>query len=317
MTALFLISREAMVIVIWHSVRSQRGKILKHFKLMAKISQLFPRPKPESMDKIFYAILVGIYIFSLFVASLMAVTLSQKEADNYQVTTTFALLTKEYSHIINFALYCMYNMYLVPLPFLMSLIYIYIGVNLKKMLKHCRKSIKRSSNTLDDLTRIIHNSIKVSYLIHKTEEAFSKIIFFVVTLNLMLSFTSIAYALGYYETTHSATSGVLSWFIANQASFILIVWAASDVKNEASKLKRQFHLALCDAEQDGLNMDRFFYNIRILDSIALTGWQMFDFSKGLILTAAGNILTYGLLILQTEKSTFKSGREKWFTEIND
>lgn len=38
------------------------------------------------------------------------------------------------------------------------------------------------------------------------------------------------------------------------------------------------------------------------DETILTGWQMFDFSKSLILTADGSILTYGLFILQVKHS---------------
>lgn len=39
-----------------------------------------------------------------------------------------------------------------------------------------------------------------------------------------------------------------------------------------------------------------------LDETILTGWQIFDFLKSLILIADGSILTYGLFILQVKLS---------------
>ncbi|GIY49762.1 uncharacterized protein CEXT_734071 [Caerostris extrusa] len=131
-------------------------------------------------------------------------------------------------------------------------------------------------------------------------------VFPVVALNLGLSFTSFAYTLGYYNVSTSATAGVVLWFISTQACFISIVWVASDVKNKSKDLKKAFQLALIELEASEQTSVLYFQKIKILDSVSLTGWKMFEFTRGLILSVAGMILSYGILILQTEN--YKSRR---------
>ncbi|KAF8763761.1 hypothetical protein HNY73_021906 [Argiope bruennichi] len=120
-----------------------------------------------------------------------------------------------------------------------------------------------------------------------------------------MSFTSFAYSLGYYDVSTSASAGVVSWFFSSQASFILVVWTASDVKKESQTLKTTFQLTLSGMKVSEPTSILFLQKIAIFDTVSLTGWKMFEFSKGLILTAAGSILTYGLLVLQTENYTSK------------
>ncbi|GFS77521.1 uncharacterized protein NPIL_478871 [Nephila pilipes] len=131
------------------------------------------------------------------------------------------------------------------------------------------------------------------------EESLSICIFFVVAFNLILSFTTLSYGLGYYNMETSLTAGVVAWLFTNQMSFILICWTASDVITEIRNLKTTFHIVLCNLKQNESILITFFQKLVVLDSVSLTGWKMFSLSKKLILTAYGSILTYGLLVLQT------------------
>ncbi|GIY99748.1 uncharacterized protein CEXT_48881 [Caerostris extrusa] len=116
----------------------------------------------------------------------------------------------------------------------------------------------------------------------------------------------------------SASAGVMSWFISNKISFIIIVWMASNVKNESKKLKMSFQLALVNLKISENAKTLFLEKVAIFDSVSLTGWKMFEFSKHNILSATGMILTYGLLVLQTEnyafhhKPSFANGKELKF-----
>ncbi|GIY32334.1 uncharacterized protein CEXT_461711 [Caerostris extrusa] len=92
----------------------------------------------------------------------------------------------------------------------------------------------------------------------------------------------------------------LSWFISNQISFIMIVWMASNVKNESKNLKTTFQLVLAELETCEKSLTFLLEKIAIFDSVSLTGWKMFEFSRHTILSATGMILTYGLLVLQTD-----------------
>ncbi|GBM28763.1 hypothetical protein AVEN_177979-1 [Araneus ventricosus] len=235
---------------------------------------------------------------------MMVGLLSYDEAKRYEYITMFGVVLGISPHFVSFIIHCIYNFYLLTLPLLVCLLYVYICFYIKIILSHLTDVLKRC-DCLPNVSVVFDYALKVFFVIEKAEEALSVCIFFVVALNLGLSFTSFAYSLGYYDVSTSASSGVVCWFFSSQASFILIVWTASNVKKESQTLKKTFQLVLSDMKISQSTATLFLQKIAIFDSVSLTGWKMFEFSKGLILTAAGTILTYGLLVLQTENYTSK------------
>lgn len=298
--SMFIITREGLVLAVWYSMCAQKKKIMELFKYLLIISQNFPGLKFRKLDRVFYYVSIFVFIFPFIVSVMMVSLLTYPEAEKYQYITTFGVVTKDTSHLFSLLLYCVYNFYLMTLPFMIALMYTYLCINLRKMLQNCCHSLKKCSS-FETVDHIFRKSIQLFQVIERIEESLSVCIFFVVSLNLALSFTSFAYVMGYYEMTTSATSGVLAWFFSNQLSFVLIVWTASDVKNEFMRLKRSFQLVLSSFEKNEAFTNLFFQKICIFDSVTLTGWQMFEFNHSLIISASASILTYGLLLLQAEK----------------
>ncbi|GFU71692.1 uncharacterized protein TNCV_3036321 [Trichonephila clavipes] len=166
------------------------------------------------------------------------------------------------------------------------------------MLKLCHQRLKRC-RTFKETEYIFQQALDLMFVIKKTEESLSVCAFFVIAFNLILSFTSLSYGLGYYVTRISISAGVVAWLFINQMSFIIICWTASNVLNGVMDLKTTFQIILCNFNQSESILNMFFQKLAVLDSVSLTGWKMFNLSKDLILTAFGSILTYGLLVLQT------------------
>ncbi|GFS77519.1 uncharacterized protein NPIL_478861 [Nephila pilipes] len=166
------------------------------------------------------------------------------------------------------------------------------------MIRLCHQRLKKC-HTFDEMDHVFQQAIDLIFVIKKVEESLSICVFFVIAFNLILSFTSLSYGLGYYITRTSITAGVVAWLLINQLSFILICWTASNVTDEVINLKTSFQILLCSLKHSESILNMFFQRLAVLDSVSLTGWKMFSLSKGLILSAFGSILTYGLLVLQT------------------
>ncbi|GFR11175.1 uncharacterized protein TNCT_535421 [Trichonephila clavata] len=169
------------------------------------------------------------------------------------------------------------------------------------MLKLYRQRL-RKCRSVKEIKYSFRQTINLLCVIKKMEESLSTCIFFVVAFNLILSFNSLSYGLGYYSTKVSITVAVMFRLLSNQMSFIFICSTASDVINEIRNLKTAFHIALCSLKQNELILSTLFQKLVVFDSVSLTGWKMFNLSKKLILSALGSILAYGLLVLQTSNS---------------
>ncbi|GFY73136.1 uncharacterized protein TNIN_196161 [Trichonephila inaurata madagascariensis] len=297
--AIFIIARESLVLAIWHSAHFQRKKIMDLIQSMLRVSHILPKTKSNKMDVLFYACLISIYLYPVFVASMMVGLLSNYEAKQYEYIAMFGVVAETAPHASALVIHLMYNFYLLTLPLLVSFLYVFICFHLSRMIAHMN-SVLQKCGSLEKASHVFQESMKLFFVIEKLENAMSICVFFVVALNLALSFTSFAYSLGYYDMSTSASSGVLSWFLSNQISFIFIVWTASSVVNESKKLKITFQLVLINLELSDQISILFLQKVNMFDSISLTGWKMFEFSKGLILSATGVILTYGLLVLQTD-----------------
>ncbi|GFS78463.1 uncharacterized protein NPIL_555861 [Nephila pilipes] len=272
---------------------------------MLKISYILPETKSNKTDALFYGCLISVYAYPIFVSSMMVGLLSYFEAEQYEYIAMFGVVGETAPHASAFVIHCMYNFYLLTLPLLVSFLYVFICYYLNRMITNMI-SVLLKCRSMEKVNLIFLESMKLFFVIGKVEKAMSVCVFFVVALNLSLSFTSFAYSLGYYDMSTSASSGVLSWFLSNQISFMFIVWSASNVVHESKKLKTTFQLVLNDLELNEQTSMLFLQKVSIFDSVSLTGWNMFEFSKGLILSATGVILTYGLLVLQTENYTPRS-----------
>ncbi|GFT17818.1 uncharacterized protein TNCV_2588901 [Trichonephila clavipes] len=295
---MFIITRESLVLAIWHSVHAQRKEIKDLIQSLLKISYLSPKIQRGKWKVIFYACLITAYVYPIFVASMMVGLLSHSEAEEYETDTIFVTIDA-FPHVMAFIIHCMYNFYLLTLPQLVSFLYIFICFQLSRMTNYMT-DILLKCQSLERIILLYQDAMKLFFVIEKVENSMSTCMFFVVALNLALSFTSFAYGLGYYEMSRSASSGVLSWFLSNQVSFLLIVLMASSVVYKCKTLKSSFDIVLTSMELSDQTSMLFLQKVNIFDSISLTGWRMFEFSKGLILSATGAILTYGLLLLQTD-----------------
>lgn len=296
--ALLLIFREILILCIWCSLHHQKKKINKFLMKFLYVSEVLLLQNVRRLYLLFCAALCVIYLYPLIVAISMTGIMTTKEAESYEYIALFGYVTEGATYYIDFLLYCLYNFFLLPLPFLISSVYVFLNTFIYKYMLLCGKCLKKCYN-IDKMEKILKNAMQIFRLIEMMEEAFSMCLFFVISLNLTICFTSFAYALGYYAISPSATVGVVAWFTSNAMSFIFIVWTASTVNSESKSLKRSFIAVLARFEKNSMVTFPIIFRLMQFDNVLLTGWQMFDFSRSLILIAAGTILTYGLLILQT------------------
>ncbi|GBN75537.1 hypothetical protein AVEN_110549-1 [Araneus ventricosus] len=289
--------REGMILVMWHSVYAQRTKISELFNSFLKISHSFPHKKYRMWDRILYTLLASIFVYSLIVSVVMTAVLSNTEAKDYLYLTLFGTVIEESPQALVFILYCVFNFYILTLPFLVSITYVYLCCHLRRMLSLCTKRLFRC-RSLDELEYVFQQAMGLFFVIKKLEASFSVCVFFVAAFNLTLAFTCFAYGLGYYETRNSVTAGVVAWLFGNKLSFIFISWTAANVMKELQNLKTTFQVALSNLERNVATLI-FYQKLSVFDAVSLTGWEMFHLSKGLILTTFSCILTYGLLLFQT------------------
>ncbi|KAF8763192.1 hypothetical protein HNY73_021397 [Argiope bruennichi] len=294
---ILIISREGMILFIWHSVYAQRAKISELFNSFLKISHSFSHIKYRMWNRILYMLLASTFLYSFAISVVMTAILSASEAKEYLYMTLFGTVVEESPHALVFILYCVFNFYILSLPFLVSITYVYLCCHLRRMLALCTKRMLKC-HSLDGLEDVYQQAMKLFFLIKKLEDSFSICVFFVTAFNLTLAFTSFAYGLGYYAMRSSITAGVMAWFVGNKISFIFISWTAAEVMDELLKLKTNFQVLLSSLKPIEIS-NIFYQKLSVFDAVSLTGWKMFHLSKGLILTAFGCILTYGLLILQT------------------
>ncbi|GFY51264.1 uncharacterized protein TNIN_386071 [Trichonephila inaurata madagascariensis] len=295
---IFITTREGMVLAVWNSVYSQRKKIFELFESILRTSHTFPNSKSRRWNRLFYGSLVCVYIYILIVSVMMTLLLNYSDAKNYIYITLFGIIVEEPSHVFVFMLYLAFNSYLLIVPSVVSFTYVYVCCQLRRMLRLCHQRLKKC-RTFEETEHVFQQALDLLFLIKKTEESMSVCAFFVITFNLILSFTSLSYGLGYYVTRISISAGVVAWLFSNQISFIIICWTASNVLNGVMDLKATFQITLCNFNQSESILNMLFQKLAVLDTVSLTGWKMFNLSKGLILTAFGSILTYGLLVLQT------------------
>lgn len=300
--ALLLIFREILVLFIWYAVYFKRKRISTFLRKLNQVSEMLPLPNKRKLFLLIRTLFLLTYSLPVFLSLIMTSMMTIEEAENYEYIAAFGFVTKGFTYYVNFTLYCMYNFYIIPLPLLVSFLYIFTSAFIYEMLKFCGIRLKKYRHLPLKIYQIFDYSLRISSLIEKMEEAMSVCIFFVITLNLTICFTSFAYMLGYYAISPSASVGVAAWFICSAASFSSIVWMASNINNESRNLKRTFMKILFRFEDNETISPAICVRVSQLDTAVLTGWQMFEFSKSLILTAAGTILTYGLLILQTRPS---------------
>ncbi|GFQ63846.1 uncharacterized protein TNCT_195451 [Trichonephila clavata] len=295
---IFIITREGMVLTVWNSVYSQRKKIFELFESILSASPTFPNAKSRRWSRLFHGSLLCVYFYILIVSILMTSLLNYSDAKDYIYITLFGIIVEESSHMVVFILYFAFNSYLLIVPSVASFTYVYVCCQLRRMLKLCHQRLKKC-RSFEEIEHIFQQATDLMFVIKKTEDSLSVCAFFVIAFNLILSFTSLYYGLGYYVTRASITAGVVAWLFSNQMSFIIICLTASNVLNEVMDLKTAFQIILCNFNQSESTLNMFFQRLAVLDSVSLTGWKMFNLSKGLILSAFGSILTYGLLVLQT------------------
>ncbi|GBM25553.1 hypothetical protein AVEN_272548-1 [Araneus ventricosus] len=225
--------------------------------------------------------------------------LSMEQAEEYQESTMFGMSNKSNPLLVAFLLSFFYNFFVLFLPLSVSLLYIYICVNLQRMFQHLTKNLQKSHSE-ETIELAFQKAIQLFLVVTETEDYLSVCMFFVISLNVALMFTSFAYSLGYFEMNSSATANVLGCVFINQISFLRVIWTASKVKNEINSLKTTIQTVILRKKT---GMVFLLLKIGIFDSASLTAWKMFEFSRGLILSTYGMIFAYGLLILQTEKVT--------------
>ncbi|KAF8763754.1 hypothetical protein HNY73_021899 [Argiope bruennichi] len=295
----FTYVRDSLVLLAWHSVYCKRKKILKLMKTLMKLIELSPASCSKVQMMIFYVSLVGVYMCPLVTAAVMIGFLTENKALKYQRSTLFGKCSTYFPRMIAFLINYSYNLYLLTIPLLISLTYVFICVNLQKMLARITKSLKKC-HSLENAKLAYHRATELFLVISKVEDALSVCIFFVISFNVLLTFVCFAYGLGYYNWSKAGSANVIGWFFSNQTSFISIVCSASGVKAESARLKMTFQAVLSGLKQEK-DVSPLLVKIEVFDSVSLTAWKMFEFSKGFILSTYGIILTYGLLALQSEK----------------
>lgn len=302
--AALLIFRELLVIIMWYTVYRKRKNISKLVLKFEQFWALFTTQNGKNLHLILRVLLACMYVIPVFLSVAMTAIMTHEEAQAYENIALLGHATTNAAYYVNFLLYCFYNFYLLLLPFLVAMLYVFKGIFLSRMLQFCCINLKKSRSLDIQVGKLFELTTHIFSIIDKMEDSLSVCIFLVVTLNLTNCFTSFAYVLGYYSISPSATVGVVVLFICSSSCFIIIVWVASDVNNGSKDAKKAFLLALSRVER-GENQTPSNTLMRLLqfDVTVLTGWQMFDFSRSLILAASGTILTYGLLILQTRLSS--------------
>lgn len=300
--SVLLIIRESLVLFIWYAVYLKSKRLSAFVRKFHRLSELLLLQNNRKMFVLLRILLLLTYSYPIFIPMIMTSMKTIEEAEKYEYIAAFGSISKCYTYYIDFTLYSIYNFYMIPVPLLVAVLYVYLCVFISEMLRLCVLGLKKYRHLPIKIDKFFYYSCRISTLIEKMEEAMSVCIFFVIILNLTICFTSFAYMLGYYEKSPSTSVGVVTWFICNAASFLSIVWMASNVNNESRNLKRTFMKILHSFEESETIPNAICMRISQIDATALSGWQMFDFSKSLILTAAGTILTYGLLILQVKPS---------------
>lgn len=296
-TASYIVLRESFVMMIWYSVNLKRLKIAKLLSKLQKLTELLPTP--IKTHRSFYTILGLIYTVPIVISFLMTATLTEQEADEYEYITTFGFVSED-SHFLNFWMYMAYNFYLLIVPFLVTTMYAFICIFVCNMLEYCLKTLQNCKEFDSTMQKICNILTEIFYFIDAIEDALSSCIFFVISQNLILSFTSFAYFMGYYDMTLSATTGMIFWCFGNTISFIFVVWHASKVNAKVFAIKKTLPSIISHVVKINENNCLSIYPQFVhFDVTMLTGWQVFVFSRGLVLYAFGSILTYGLLILQT------------------
>ncbi|GBM25546.1 hypothetical protein AVEN_272543-1 [Araneus ventricosus] len=295
----FTYVRDSLVLLTWHSVHYKRKKILKLMKALKKLTEFSPNSYNRVQSAFFYVSLVGIYIFPVVAAAVMVGLLTVNGAEYYQRSSLFGKSSKDFPIFVMFFINYSYNLYLLTIPLLVSLTYIFICVNLQRLLANISKNLKKC-RSLENIKLAYNRATELFLVIIEAEDAFSVCIFFVISVNVLLTFICFAYGLGYYTWSNAVSANVIGWFLSNQASFLSIVCAASGVKTESARLKMTFQAVLSGWKQEEA-VSTLLVKIEIFDSVSLTAWKVFEFSKGFILRTYGIILTYGLLALQTEK----------------
>lgn len=279
-TASFIALREAIVVIVWHSLHYKQRKVIKLFVNFQKITEHIPINNSRKINRVFLLLLFVICVFPIVISFIMTGALTEEEALEYEYSTVFGLQTEKYAHVIDFFLFMIYNIYLLVLPYFISVLYIFICIYSCKMIDYCFYSLRKYESYDYNLENNFRMMSEVFHFVSKIENSLSLSIFFVIALNLILSFTSFAYFLGYYERNASASSGIIAWFGGNVASFVMIVWWASKVNSESANLRRVFLTALsCDMRSKSNDNKDFvlmyfkciqFDNIQLMDGKCLT-----------------------------------------------
>lgn len=300
-SAALLAIREVIVLLIWYSVHYYRKRIIKVFLSLYHLSSLLQSSEVKKLKNIFFVVLIFIYATPLIISAVMTSVLSKEDAQMYVYMTALNLETNYYTYHLSFILYLIYNYYLLILPALVSAIYIFVCLYTRRILAYCTLRLSKCEKYDFEMENAIDSMMKVLSFIETVEKALSVCISLALCLNLALSFTCFAYALGYYNISVSLTSGSIYWVSSNLSLFIAVVWLASDVNIKSSRLGRTFIGTVSSFEVDkGMSPAYMLTKFMQFHVIPLTIGQMFQFSRGIIFSALGSMLTYGLLILQTK-----------------
>lgn len=306
-SALILVIREIIVLLIWYGVFIQWQQITLLFIKIDSFPELISKSKKKMLNKLLHMVQLIIFFSPVMIASMRTALLSPTDAIDYQFFAMFGYTTTPFANYLNFSMLLIHNSYILVLPLTVSSMYVFICIHINKMLQYCQYHVCKKQIFNFKFFKILNTTIQIFYLIESLETALSSCIFLVISLNLTICFSSLTYALGYYEADPSPAAGFSALFFANMLSLILIVFAASNTNIAYSDLKRSCIVSISRFETLTQEVPSYLLlKLLAFDDIILTGLKVFEFKKSVFLKLAGTLLTYGLLILQLKKSTEKN-----------
>lgn len=190
-------------------------------------------------------------------------------------------------------------------PLLLTLLYIYVCLNVSQMIKECNKNLKHPfvfTRTQIIVFDFLRKYDSICGLFSHTEKALSLEVFCLFSIHFTVLFGVFAKVLGVNSYSGpvynivSTTFDVLHFF-----SFFAITFFASSVHRQDKALRDKskdiaFRLSLSkDTEEYGELLSKF---MESKQNLIFTAWSTFKFTRSFLFSSLGMLITYNLLILQ-------------------
>ncbi|GBM97992.1 hypothetical protein AVEN_98530-1 [Araneus ventricosus] len=196
-------------------------------------------------------------------------------------------------------------MFKLFIPLLLTVLYIQCCLILSQLIKQCTEKLRISKDCGNKQIAVqcfIRDYSFCHELVLLTEAALSLQIFWLLSSHFTIIFVLISTFFGFYNFSVSILDVENSTFSVLQGiSFFAVMFYASQVESEDRKLRNEvkdlaFRLKLSTETKECSETLLDFINSKCHQ--ALTASDVVQFRKSLLLTSAGFLVTYNLLVLQ-------------------